>query len=36
MKGENEQQWKKVNWNTNDISSIKRVTKNNGKKFFAF
>ena len=28
MQGENERQWKKVNWNTYDISSIKRVTKN--------
>ena len=27
MQGENEGQWKKVNGNTNDISSIKRVTK---------
>ena len=28
MQGENERQWKKeVNLNTNDISSIKRVTK---------
>ena len=36
MKGENERQGKKVNGNTNDISSIKRVTKNNGKKFLLF
>ena len=27
MQGENERQWKKVNENTYDISSIKRVTK---------
>ena len=27
MQGENEQQWKKVNENTYDISSIKSVTK---------
>ena len=27
MQGENERQWKKVNGNTYDISSIKRVTK---------
>ena len=27
MQGENERQWKKVNENTCDISSIKRVTK---------
>ena len=27
MQGENERQWKKVNENTHDISSIKRVTK---------
>ena len=27
MQGENEQQWKKVNGNTYDISSIKRVTE---------
>ena len=27
MQGENEWQWKKVNGNTYDISSIKRVTK---------
>ena len=27
MQGENERQWKKVNWNTYAISSIKRVTK---------
>ena len=27
MQGENELQWKKVNENTYDISSIKRVTK---------
>ena len=27
MQGENEWQWKKVNLNTYDISSIKRVTK---------
>ena len=45
MQGENEQQWKKVNGNTYDISSIKRVTKsfwnfhvvvvqNNGKEMY--
>ena len=27
MQGENERHWKKVNKNTYDISSIKRVTK---------
>ena len=27
MQGENERQWKKVNENTYDISSIKSVTK---------
>ena len=27
MQGKNERQWKKVNGNTYDISSIKRVTK---------
>ena len=27
MQGENERQWKKVNGNTYNISSIKRVTK---------
>ena len=27
MQGKNEQQWKKVNGNTYDISSIKRVTE---------
>ena len=27
MQGENKRQWKKVNGNTYDISSIKRVTK---------
>ena len=27
MQGENERQWKRVNENTYDISSIKRVTK---------
>ena len=27
MQGENERQWKKVNGNTYDISSLKRVTK---------
>ena len=27
MQGENEQQWKKVNGNTYDISSIERVTE---------
>ena len=27
MQGENERQWKKVNENTYDISSVKRVTK---------
>ena len=27
MQGENERQWKKVNGNTYDISSVKRVTK---------
>ena len=27
MQGENERQWKKVNGNTYDISSIKSVTK---------
>ena len=27
MQGENERKWKKVNENTYDISSIKRVTK---------
>ena len=27
MQGENERQWKKVNENTYNISSIKRVTK---------
>ena len=27
MQGEDERQWKKVNGNTRDISSIKRVTK---------
>ena len=32
MQGENERQWKKVNENTYDISSIKRVTK----KFWKF
>ena len=42
MQGENEQQWKKVNENTYDISSIKHVTKkfhvvvvqNNGKEMY--
>ena len=43
--GENERLWKKVNWNTYDNSSIKRVTKkflevrvvvvqNNGKEMY--
>ena len=27
MQGEHERQWKTANENTNDISSIKRVTK---------
>ena len=27
MQGENKRQWKKVNGNTYDISSVKRVTK---------
>ena len=42
MQGEDERQWKKVNGNTYDISSIKRVTKkflvvvvqNNGKEMY--
>ena len=36
MQGENERQWKKVNGNTYDISSIKRVTKEYVRVFWKF